>query len=187
MSTRTLETEVFGQRVSFEYSETWIGYAVLSLRFIMAYVFLAAGLEKILNPDWSAQNYLDPATPFGVTEANPLSGVFADLSASAGMVDPLVYWGQILIGLALLFGIFFRFAAFWGAVQMLLFWAAALQGGLLAGLPVAHGYVVDSSLVYAFLLFGLGAIGAGRILGLDAKLEETDVVRNNPTLKLLLG
>jgi thiosulfate dehydrogenase [quinone] large subunit len=37
------------------------------------------------------------------------------------------------------------------------------------------------------LLFGLGAIGAGRILGLDAAIEETDLVRNNAWLRYILG
>ena len=186
-SERTLETVLFGQSVSFDYSETWIGYSVLSLRLIMAYVFLSAGIEKLLDDTWSAEGYLDPTTPFGVSEGNPLSGLFAELSATASMVDPLVIWGQILIGLALLFGVLVRFAVFWGAIQMLLFWAAAWEGGLLAGLPVAHGYVFDSSFVYALLLFGLGAVGAGRILGLDARLEDSDLVQQNPWLRYLLG
>ena len=186
-SERTLETDLFGQSVSFDYSETWIGYSVLSLRLIMAYVFLSAGIDKLLEDGWSAEAYLDPATPFGVSEGNPLSGVFAELSATAGMVDPLVIWGQILIGLALLFGVLVRFAVFWGAIQMLLFWAAAWEGGLLEGLPVEHGYLFDSSFVYALLLFGLGAVGAGRILGLDARLEDTDLVRENPWLRYLMG
>lgn len=184
---RTLETELFGQSVRFNYSETWIGYSVLSLRVIMAYVFLAAGVEKLLDESWTASGYLDPQSGFGVSEDNPLSGMFADLAAQAGWIDPLVIWGQILIGLALLFGIFLRFAVFWGALQVLLFWLAALEGGLLAGLPVAHGYIVDSSLVYAFLLFGLGAVGAGRVIGLDARLEQTAIVQNNQWLRYLLG
>ena len=185
---RTMETDMFGRRVTFDYSETWIGYSVLSLRVVMAYVFLSAGLEKLLDPEgWSAGPYLDPQSGFGVGEGNPLAGVFAELSASAALVDPLVIWGQILIGLALLFGAFFRLAAFFGAIQMLLFWLAAFEGGIMAGLPIEHGYLIDSSFVYALLLFGLGAIGAGRILGVDERLEETDLVQQNPWLRYLLG
>lgn len=185
---RTMETEMFGQGVTFDYSETWIGYAVLSLRLVMAYVFLSAGIEKLLAPGgWSSAAFLDPQSGFGVVQGNPLAGFFAELSAQAALVDPLVVGGQILIGLALLFGVLVRFAVFWGTLQMLLFWAAAWQGGLLEGLPVAHGYVVDSTLVYALLLFGLGAVGAGRILGLDAHVEETDLVEQNPWLRYLLG
>ena len=71
--------------------------------------------------------------------------------------------------------------------MMLFYWAAALEGGLLQGLPIAHGWVIDDHIVYAALLFGLGAFGAGRILGLDAYLERTSVVRNNPWLRYFLG
>lgn len=184
---RTLETELFGQNVSFDYSETWVGYSMLGLRLVMAWVFLQAGLDKLFDPEWSAEGYVDPASEFGVGEANPLSGFFAEMAANAGMVDPLVVWGQVLIGLALLLGVLVRFAVFWGAVQMLLFWLASLEGGLLAGLPVQHGWVVNSDIVYILLLFGLGAWGAGRVLGLDAMLEETDVVKQNPWLRYLLG
>lgn len=184
---RTLETELFGRQVQFDYSETWIGYSVLSLRLLMAYVFLSAGLEKVVDPEWSAAGYLNPESGFGVGPDNPLAGMFAEMSAQAGLVDPLVIWGQVLIGLALLFGVLFRFAAFWGAIQMLLFWLAALEGGLLQGLPVQHGYLIDSSFVYAVLLFGLGAVGAGRILGLDARIEEHGIVEDNSWLRYLLG
>ncbi len=96
-------------------------------------------------------------------------------------------WGLILTGLALLLGAFVRWSAFWGAVMMLFYWLAALTGGLLAGLPVAHGWVVDDHIVYAVLLFGLGAFGAGRILGVDGYLERLDVVQSNPWLRYLLG
>jgi thiosulfate dehydrogenase [quinone] large subunit len=41
--------------------------------------------------------------------------------------------------------------------------------------------------VYAILLFGLGAFGAGRILGLDAYLEDLEIVQSNPWLRYLLG
>lgn len=71
--------------------------------------------------------------------------------------------------------------------MMLFFWASSLEGGLLQGLPVAHGWVVDDHIVYALLLFGLGAFGAGRILGLDRRLEDTAFVQRNRWLTYLLG
>lgn len=70
---------------------------------------------------------------------------------------------------------------------MMLFWLAAFEGGFTDGLPIAHGYVFDSSFVYMVLLFGLGAWGAGRIFGIDARLEGTELVRQNPSLRYLLG
>jgi len=184
-----IRTELFGSDIEFGYSQTWLAYSLLGLRIVMAWVFLQAGLEKLFEGGlseplaWSSVGFLNNA----VAEANPLYGVFQFFGGYPAIVDPMVVFGQILIGLALLFGVAVRFAALMGAIQMTFFWTAAWQGGLMAGFPVEHGYFVDSSFVYLLLLFGLGAWGAGRIFGLDAALEQTTVVRNNPWLRYLLG
>lgn len=189
MSTRTLETELFGREATFEYSERWLGYAVVSLRVVMGWTLFQGGVTKLFtyldaSPEnnWTAAGYLANAIPDG----NPLTGVWTSMAGSP-LIDGLVMWGLTLTGIGLILGALVRWNAFWGAVMMLLFWAASLHGGLLAGLPLAHGWVVDDHMVYAALLFGLGAFGAGRILGLDASLEQTAVVENNPWLRYLLG
>ncbi|NUE03864.1 DoxX family protein [Halorubraceae archaeon YAN] len=186
---RTLQSELLGREVHFNYSETWLAYSMLGLRVVIAWVFLQAGLEKLLTGGigdplaWSSTGFLQNA----IADANPLQGLFLLFAEYGAIVDPLVIFGQILIGLALLFGAFFRFAAMMGGLQMLFFWTAAWQGGLMAGFPVENGYFIDSSFVYLLLLFGLGAWGAGRILGVDRYLEETQVVKQNPWLRYFLG
>ncbi len=181
---RELDAELFGQSIRFGYSETWIAYSVLSLRLVMAYIFLSAGVQKLLDPTWTAEGFLVHAVP----EGNPLGPMFTAMAEGwLFLIDPLNVFGQILIGLALLFGVFVRVAVFFGALMMLMYWLTQFEAGLLAGLPVANGYVVTYHLVYALILFGLGAVGAGRILGLDASLEDSDAVRQNPWLKYLLG
>ena len=181
-SERTLHSELLGRDVQFNYSETWLAYSMLGLRLVIAWVFLQAGLSKLFEGGvgeplaWSSAGFLENA----IAEANPLYGVFQLFAEYTVIVDPMVIFGQILIGLALLFGVLFRFAALMGALQVSFFWMAA-------GLPMENGYVIDSSFVYMLLLFGLGAWGAGRILGIDRYLEELAVVRNNPWLRYLLG
>lgn len=188
-SERTLRSELLGRKVEFNYSETWLAYSMLGLRVVIAWVFLQAGLGKLLEGGigdplaWSSTGFLQNAIP----EANPLYGIFQIFAEYGAIIDPLVVFGQLLIGLALLLGVFFRFAAMMGSLQMFFFWTAAWQGSLMAGFPVSHGYFVDSSLVYLLLLFGLGAWGAGRILGVDGALEQTSVVQNNPWLRYVLG
>jgi thiosulfate dehydrogenase [quinone] large subunit len=184
-----MEAELFGRDVTFEYSETWIGYSMVGLRVVMGWVLLQGGLTKLVtyldaNPEnnWTAAGYLANAIPQG----NPFAGVFAAMAGNP-LIDVLNMWGLTLTGLALILGVLVRWSAFWGAIMMLFYWAAALQGGLLAGLPLAHGWVVDDHIVYAALLFGLGAFGAGRVLGLDARIEEMGFVQNNPWLRYLLG
>lgn len=186
---RTIDADLFGSDVRFDYSETWLAYSMLGLRIVLAWVFLQAGLSKLseggwTNPGgWGAEGFL----LHGVAETNPFGPLFEFFAGYLWLVEPMVLWGQILIGLALLFGILFRFAAAMGAIMMLQFWLASFEGGLAAGFPIAHGYVVDYTLVYAILLFGLGAWGAGRIVGLDATIERSAVVEDNSWLKYLLG
>ncbi|MFB6194539.1 MAG: DoxX family membrane protein [Haloplanus sp.] len=186
---RELEAELIGRETEFEYSEHWIGYAIVGLRIVMGWTLLQGGITKLItyldsNPgnDWTAAGFLANAIPQG----NPFVGLWASMAGNP-LIDQLVMWGLTLTGLGLILGVLVRWSAFWGAVMMLFFWAASLHGGLLQGLPLAHGWVIDDHMVYAMLLFGLGAIGAGRILGLDADIEDTDLVENNAWLRYLLG
>lgn len=188
-TTKTLETEILGRPVTFEYSEHWVGYSLFFLRIVMGWTLLQGGVTKLItyldgdpSNDWTAAGFLMNAVP----EGNPLMGLWGNLAGSP-LIDILNMWGLTLIGLALILGAFVRWSAFWGAVMMLFYWLASLTGGLLAGLPVAHGWVVDDHIVYMVLLFGLGAFGAGRILGLDVYIERLDVVKSNPRLRYLLG
>ncbi len=176
MATRQLEVSLFGRKTRFEYSEPWVGYALLGLRLLMGWTLFYAGVDKLLDPKWSASGYLLNAVPIG----NPFGGFWATLANQyIGIVDPLNAWGLTLVGLCLLLGAFVRFASFWGAVMMLFYWASSL--------PLENGFLIDDHIVYAALLFGLGAFGAGRLLGLDEVIERTSSVRNRPGLKVLLG
>ncbi|ADE03959.2 DoxX family protein [Haloferax volcanii] len=186
---RTLETELFGRAVRFDYSERWVGYSLFLLRVVMGWTLFQGGITKLVtyldsdpSNNWTAAGYLANAIP----EGNPLMGLWSSMAGSP-LTDMLNMWGLTLAGLALILGAFVRFSAFWGAVMMLFYWAAALEGGILAGLPLAHGWVVDDHIVYAVLLFGLGAFGAGRILGVDAYLENMEFVRRNRWMSLVMG
>jgi thiosulfate dehydrogenase [quinone] large subunit len=189
MTTRQMEAELFGRQTTFEYSETWIGYALVGLRVVMGWTLFQGGVTKLITyldadpgNDWTAAGFLQNAIP----EGNPFMGLWGTMAGNPAL-DQLVMWGLTLTGLGLILGALVRWNAFWGAVMMLVFWAASLEGGLLAGLPVAHGWVIDDHVVYAMLLFGLGAAGAGRILGLDSHIESLAFVERNPWLKYLLG
>jgi thiosulfate dehydrogenase [quinone] large subunit len=190
MSTKNrMSTELFGRETNFEYSETWIGYALFGMRLVMGWVLLQGGLTKLVTyldadpaNNWTAAGYLANAVPAG----NPFAGAFAAMAGNP-VIDMLNMWGLTLTGLALLLGAFVRFSAFWGAVMMLFYWASSLEGGLFAGLPLAHGWVVNDHIVYAVLLFGLGAFGAGRIFGVDAYLEDLEFVQGNRWLRYLMG
>ncbi|MDX1523906.1 MAG: DoxX family membrane protein [Anaerolineae bacterium] len=182
MAVQQLEAQLMGRPVKFEYSDTWLGYALVLLRIGMGWTLFQGGIVKVLDPSWTAAGFLANAIP----EGNPFIGMFASMAGSP-VIDALNAWGLTLTGLGLMLGALVRWNAFWGAVMMLFYWAASLTGGLGQFLPLEHGWVVDDHIVYAVLLFGLGAFGAGRILGLDAIIEKMSVVRNNPWLRVFLG
>jgi thiosulfate dehydrogenase [quinone] large subunit len=170
------EVNLLGGRTELSYSPTATGYALVGLRLVTGWVFFYAGITKLLDPSWTAKDYLTH-----VPEANPFGGLWATLARPEYLVvvDPLNAWGLTLVGAALLLGAAVRWAALWGTVMMAFYWASSL--------PLAHAVVVDSHVIYALLLFGLGAFGAGRILGVDATLEETDLIERRPWLRYLLG
>lgn len=176
MSTRELDTKVFGWDVQFTYSETWIGYSLFSLRVIMGWTFFYAGITKVVNPEWSVRGFLLYAIP----EGNPLPWLWTTMANDwAWLLTPLNQLGLTLVGLALIVGALVRFSAFWGAMMMLFYWIASY--------PFDNAFLIDYHMVYVFLLFGLGAFGSGRILGLDNRIEQLDIVEQYPRLKLFLG
>ncbi len=183
MTTYKLESNLFGRKVEAAYSATAIGYAIVALRVVMGWVLFQGGIVKVLDPEWTAAGYLQ----FAIPEGNPFTTLFASMAGNPA-IDFLVMWGLTLTGLGLLIGAFTRWNAFWGAFMMLMFWAASLTGGLAQLLPLEHGWVVDDHLIYAVLLFALGALGAGRMLGIDGWLENRfPMIRENRFLNLIMG
>ena len=159
-------------------SPTWYPKAVAIGRIIIGVIFLWAGLEKVIGGagEWTAKGFLAFGTggtlgwPFvtgAVVEGtifNPTHQFWVDLSKNDGLmnvVNFLVQFGQISIGLALILGVATRFASLMGSLMMLFFFVAAWD--------FAYG-VVNQHLTYAVVTLGLGVIGAGNYYGLDAGL-----------------
>ncbi len=148
---------------------------VVLMRLTMGWIFVYSGLDKLIN-GFNAGGFLVNATK------GPLSGAFQNLGESGGalnVINPMVVWGELLIGLALVLGVTTRWAAFWGATMMFLFYIAQF--------PPEHNPFMEYYLVYILVLGMLGALGAGRILGLDAVIERLPWVRRIPGASYLLG
>ena len=149
-------------------------------RIVIGIIFLWAGLEKVLGAGaegWSAAGFLGHATggslgwPFVAagTEGpfNPTVDFWVGLSTSdsaMSIIDFLVPYGQIGIGLSLILGLFTRFGAAMGTLMMLFFFVAAWD--------FKFG-IVNQHLTYAMVTLGLGVIGAGNYYGLDATVGQS--------------
>jgi len=150
-----------------------LGVAIV--RIAIGVIFLWAGLEKVLGVEgWSAAGFLGHATggslgwPFVAagTEGpfNPTVDFWVGLSTNEtamSVINVLVPYGQLGIGVSLILGLFTRFGTTMGTLMMLAFFVAAWD--------FEFG-IVNQHLAYAFVTFLLGYLGAGNYYGLDASI-----------------
>ncbi len=134
---------------------------ILTLRVATGWLFLYAGLSKILNPQWSAAGYLK--------SAQTLPGLYAWLASAQniGWVNFLNEWGLTLIGLALILGIFTRYAAWAGMAMMALYYLPVLHFPYVG----ANSYLVDEHVFYVLSLLIIIFGRAGNHWGLDKFLS----------------
>lgn len=132
------------------------------LRLSLGWIFFWAGISKVADPSWSAAGFLKKAGTFQQ---------FFAMWTTPGVLpitNFLNEWGLLLIGLSLIVGLFVRLSSFFGILLMTLYYFAHLRFPY----PDATSLLVDSHVVYALLLGYFMAIRAGRIYGLDGKLQE---------------
>jgi thiosulfate dehydrogenase [quinone] large subunit len=156
---------------------------ILALRLMMGLAFLQSGLDKVLAGGFSAAGYLTQAVP---NNGSPVAELFVGMGNTpwfVAFVNVAVPWGEVLIGLGLLFGFLTRLAAFWGAFMMLMFY--------LGNWDIAHGYI-NGDFAYMLVFLSVAAFGAGRIIGLDAAVERYEIggvplIERYPWSRYLLG
>lgn len=157
-------------------SGRYLGFVGLA-RIVIGLIFLWAGLEKVLGSGaggFDASGFLKFGTggslgwPFVTGEVaegtifNPTHSLWtglADNATAMSIINILVPYGQIGIGVSLILGLFTRFGAAMGTLMMIFFFFAAWD--------FAYG-IVNQHLTYAVVTFGLAVIGAGNFYGLDA-------------------
>ena len=108
-------------------------YSILLLRLGLGSTLIMAGLLKFTTEGWSTDQFLTSAT----------NGPFAELFQSlvgVAVVTPLVVYGELLMGAALILGLAMRFTGLVVSLYFALLWLALLQRT-----------VVDEHLIYVFL------------------------------------
>lgn len=139
------------------------------LRVAAGWHFAYEGIAKLVVKDWSAAGYLEVSRWW-------FSGLFHWIAATPGAlkaVNWIVPWALLLIGLALMLGLFTRAVGIGGILLLLFFWAANPPiTGLGMSIPAEGSYViVDKNMVELLALAVVAAFGAGGHFGLDGMLN----------------
>lgn len=173
-------------------TERWHQRGVALLRSAVGVIFLWAGLDKLIAGGgyWTAAGFLKGATagslgwPFVTGDPakdaifNPTHGFWVDLAGNAAVmnvVNFLVVFGECAIGVALILGLFTRFAAAMGALMMGFFFVAAWS--------FSNG-IVNQHLTYLIVCLTIAGLGAGNYYGLDAVVGRLAVSNRLRTLFL---
>ncbi|MFA4831190.1 MAG: hypothetical protein WC862_01740 [Patescibacteria group bacterium] len=151
------------------------------LRIFIGWIFFWSFIDKVwgLGFETAADKaWIVGASPtFGFLKfatKGPFAGIFQAMAGSA-FVDWLFMIGLLSIGLALIFGIGIRIAAYSGSIMLILMWLAAL--------PPEHNPIIDEHIIYILVLFILSSVDAGQYLGLGRWWGERLAVKKNKWLK----
>ena len=155
------------------------------LRIAVGWVFLWAFLDKLLGlgfataPENAWINGGSPITGFlmfGTNPESPLASFFAETLVGFGDIMNYVLMGMFLfVGIALVLGIFVRFASLAGITFMLSVW--------LSQIPLANNPIVDDHIIYAIILVFFIFSNSGSYLGLGQKWNSLRIVERYPVLK----
>ena len=152
----------------------FVRYVWAATRLCLGWTFLWPFMDKLFglgHETASADAWLNGGNPtmgFLSHSAGPFSGIYQSI-AGAGVVNVLFMGGLLCIGVALLLGIAMRPACIAGATLLMLMWTASL--------PPENNLFMDDHIIYALVLIGLAAVGAGKTLGLGEWWSRTEVVQ----------
>jgi thiosulfate dehydrogenase [quinone] large subunit len=142
------------------------------LRLALGGLMFEAGLGKLLLGSFIAAGFLNGAT-------GPFAGFYTSIAGSPtllAIIDVIVPWGELLIGIAIILGVVVRFVSFWGIIMMLLYYTVSL--------PPANGWI-SKEIIYLVVFLNFLFAGAGYYLGLDRLAVGLEEQRHH--LRILLG
>ena len=157
----------------------FVRYLWAATRLCLGWTFLWPFLDKTFglgHETASADAWISGGNPtegFLSHSAGPFSSIYQSI-AGAGVVNVLFMVGLLAIGVALLLGIAMRPACIAGATMLMLMWTASL--------PPENNLFMDDHIIYALVLIGLAAVGAGKTLGLGERWARTALVQRHAWL-----
>ena len=143
-------------------TQTW---GLTILRILIGWHLLFEGVVKLWNDDWTAGPYL-------ATSEGWFAGLFQVLAANESVlafVDVVNIWALILIGAALMLGLFSRIALIAGIVLLSFYFLShpPLIGSQYLAPGMGSYVFVNQTLIEIVAMFVLLVIPGGRVIGLD--------------------
>jgi thiosulfate dehydrogenase [quinone] large subunit len=134
---------------------------LIVIRLVIGYHFLFEGMDKLLTPNWTSAGFL--------LQSN---WIFADIfhslvdsSLILNVVDFMNIWGQILIGIGLILGLYSTSAAYAGAL-LLFFYYIAIP-------PFVNSYTfIDKNLFELFAFLVIAVFPTSQIIGIDLLINK---------------
>jgi thiosulfate dehydrogenase [quinone] large subunit len=157
----------------------FVRYVWAAARLCLGWTFLWPFLDKTFglgHETARADAWISGGNPtegFLSHSAGPFSSIYQEI-AGASVVNVLFMTGLLAIGLALLLGIAMRPACIAGATMLMLMWTASL--------PPENNLFMDDHIIYALVLIGLAAVGAGKTLGLGERWAQIPLVQRHAWL-----
>jgi len=154
-------------------TETTLQRLILTvLRLMVGWVFLGAALRQIPDAGWSAAGFMGRAAYF--------TGFYNFLSQPPliNIIDTLIPWVHLLLGLALILGVFLRPTALVGSVLMILYLLPRIE---------FPGVFTDAHIFYVLIMTYLASVGAGRFWGLQNWVDNFKPLERYPMVRSVLS
>ena len=156
-------------------------YIWAMLRIALGLIFLWAFIDKVFGLGFSTARDAawihggSPTTGFLLyATKGPFASFFQSLAGNT-LIDWLFMIGLLVIGLALITGIFVKLASATGALMLLFMWLAVL--------PPEHHPFLDDHLIYLLVLIGFIVVHAGKHLGFGTWWTHHKLVKKYPILE----
>ncbi|MFZ1291631.1 MAG: DoxX family protein [Melioribacteraceae bacterium] len=137
-------------------------FVLLILRLVLGYHFLYEGIDKLFNETWTSAPFLLQANWIFTNYFHSL----VNDQTLLRITDLLNIWGQILIGISLVIGLYSKVSAYFGALLLFLYYAAVP--------PFLNNQMLIDKNVIEFLCFLIVALfPTSQIIGVDFLLKKT--------------
>ncbi len=176
---KTLTKTLFGKDL--KSGKAW---SIFALRLALGFMFLYGGYEKIeteLSGGLATKGFLSHV-------AGPFAGVFTSMSGNLA-VEYLLVYGELLIGISLIFGIVTRVGGVSGALLSALLYLSTLPA-MTAGFAGSYfdflltkNALVSQYVIYILLFVAFVFLVPGRFLGVDGFLQNMSFVERRPILR----